>query len=176
MRGGRFWAVFIIALLVASQGEVKGQMRLYSEAFENGKAIPVKYAYCGPGARNLSPPLHWVDAPANAKSFALLVHDPDAPVGDFVHWVVYDVPATVTDLSEGASGRGGFLEGLNDYGFVGYGGPCPPPGSAHRYFFDLYALSVPGLSLSAGASAAEVVEAIRPYVLARAELIGIYQR
>lgn len=168
--------IFFILLSPAVWAEGGKQMHVYSPAFENGAAIPRAYAYCGSGARNLSPPLAWSGAPPNTRSYVLLVHDPDAPVGDFVHWVVYDLPASVAELPEGASGKGGFLEGVNDYGFKGYGGPCPPPGPAHRYFFELYALSVPSLALPAGAKAVEVLQVMKPYLLARAELVGIYKR
>ncbi len=176
MKDFRTLTVVFTLLMSVVLGEGAGQFKLSSPDFAYGEPLPAAYAYCGPGARNLSPPLVWSGAPAETASFVLLVHDPDAPVGDFVHWVVYDIPASQNSLPRGASGRGSFLEGRNDYGFSGYGGPCPPPGPPHRYFFELYALSSAGLSLPPGATAAEVQEAIRPYVLARAELMGTYKR
>jgi len=152
------------------------QMKLMSPAFMDGGRIPPAYAYCGPGAANVGPPLEWVGLPHETASLALIMHDPDAPAGDFVHWVAYDIPANLSGLPEGASASGLFLEGKNSYGELGYGGPCPPPGPPHHYVFDLYALSVPSLGLPVGATAAAVARAAAPYVLAKAELVGLYQR
>jgi Raf kinase inhibitor-like YbhB/YbcL family protein len=151
-------------------------MKLVSPAFAYGEPMPAKYAYCGPGARNLSPPLTWSGAPAATSGYVLLMTDPDAPGGEFVHWVVYDLPATRSALPEGASGGPDLVEGVNGYGALGYGGPCPPPGPPHRYFFRLYALAVPSLDLPPGATLAEVVRAMNGRVLATAEWMGTYRR
>jgi len=151
-------------------------MKLVSPAFDYGKPLPPRYAYCGPGAENLSPPLAWSGAPAGTASYALIVSDPDAPSGNFVHWVVYDLPAVLDALPEGASGSPELVEGTNDYGAVGYGGPCPPPGPAHRYFFRLYALDVPSLDLPPGATAGEVASAMKGHLLGEAEWMGTYRR
>ncbi len=171
--------VVLVALLGASSWWMtrKGEaMKLFSPALGFGDPIPARYAYCGPGAQNLSPPLEWSGVPAGTESFALLMLDPDAPGGSFVHWVVYDLPGSLSALPEGVSGSPDLLEGTNDYGAVGYGGPCPPPGPAHRYFFTLYALKVPSLDLPVGATATELVRAMNGAVLAEAEWMGTYRR
>ena len=153
-----------------------GSMKMVSPAFAWGGHLPARYALCGPGARNLSPPLVWSDAPRETASFVLLVLDPDAPRGTFVHWVVYDLPASVRRLDEGVSGARWLREGRNGYGKMGYGGPCPPRGSEHRYVFRLYALATPTLGLPAGATAAQVEAAMAPWVLAEAEGTVLYGR
>jgi len=147
-----------------------------SPAFQSGNAIPKQYT-CDGGDR--SPPLTWSDAPAGTKYFALIVDDPDAPAGTWVHWVLYDLPASRTGLPEGvraddAPAEGG-AHGVNDFRAAGYGGPCPPPGKPHRYFFRLYALDAP-TGLKSHASKAEVQRAIQGHVLAQAELMGTYKR
>ena len=132
---------------------------------------------------NVSPALAWSGAPANTKSFALLVHDPDAPTGSgWWHWVVYNIPAATTSLAAGAGDPkkklmpAGAVQGRTDYGSVGYGGPCPPPGKAHHYHFQVYALKVEKLELPADASAAMVGFNVRAQALAQAELVGLYGR
>ncbi|MBI2349882.1 MAG: YbhB/YbcL family Raf kinase inhibitor-like protein [Deltaproteobacteria bacterium] len=116
-------------------------MELKSSAFNNGGEIARKYTCDG---TDLSPPLRWENPPAGTRVFVLIADDPDAPVGTWVHWVLYDIPATTTELAEGTpiteNLPGGARQGINDFRKVGYGGPCPPPGPAHRYFFKLYAL------------------------------------
>jgi Raf kinase inhibitor-like YbhB/YbcL family protein len=143
---------------------------LTSTAFREGAPIPVKHTCDGP---DVSPPLAWRGAPAAAKSFALVSDDPDAPGKTWVHWVLYNVPPTVSQLAEGDSGGG--VQGLNDFRRTGYGGPCPPPGKPHRYFFKLYSLDAP-LALTAGATKADVERAMQGHVLAQAQLIGTYGR
>ena len=178
-RMGLTLTIALVALVGAGSWWMirKGEaMKLFSPAFGNGGPIPARYAYCGPGAQNLSPPLEWGGVPAGAESFALLVQDPDAPGGSFVHWVVYDLPGSLSALPEGVSGSPELTEGANDYGTVGYGGPCPPPGPAHRYFFTLYALRVPSLGLPSGATAAELARVMDGTVLEKAEWMGTYQR
>src|SRR5712692_2436374 len=146
-----------------------------SAAFTEGGSIPSKFS-CDAGPTNPSPALAWKDAPANTKSFALIMHDPDAPLaGGFTHWVLFDIPATTMQLPEnfqpgsvGVSGNSGFRR-------QGYGGPCPPSGS-HHYHFMLSALDVPSLGLPAGATKADVEKAMQGHVLASAETIGLYQR
>ncbi len=149
---------------------------LTSTAFEGGKEIPRQYTCEG---KDVSPPLRWAGAPSGAKSFALIADDPDAPVGTWVHWVLYDVPGSAADLPEGMSMAetlpSGARQGLNDFRKVGYGGPCPPPGKPHRYFFRLYALDAP-TGLPPRAHKAEVLKAIEGHVLGQAELMGTYRR
>ena len=154
-------------------------MTITSEAFAAGEAIPRKYT--GEG-ENVSPPLRWSGAPAETKEFVLICDDPDAPGRTWVHWVIYKIPAGFDSLEQGveASPRpsrpAGALQGTNDSGKVGYGGPMPPAGHGpHRYYFKLYALDAernlqPGLDKSA------VLEAIEGHVLARGELMGTYER
>lgn len=149
---------------------------LRSPAFPPGGEIPVKYTCDGP---DLSPPLRWTDPPAGTKSFALVVDDPDAPAGTWVHWVLYGLPASLRELPEGVPARetvtGIGTQGVNDFRKVGYGGPCPPRGPAHRYVFRLYALNVEP-ALPARRTKADLLKAIDGHVLAQAELTGRYRR
>jgi len=146
-----------------------------SSAFKDGGNIPPKFT-CDAGQTNPSPALTWKEPPPNTKSFALIMHDPDAPLaGGFTHWVLFDIPAGTTSLPEnfqpgsvGVSGNSGFRRG-------GYGGPCPPTGS-HHYHFTLSALDVPTLGLQAGATKADVEKAMQGHVISTAETIGMYQR
>jgi Raf kinase inhibitor-like YbhB/YbcL family protein len=148
-----------------------------SDAFREGAAIPTKYTCDG---NDISPALRWSDIPPNTKSFALICEDPDAPSGVFTHWVLYNLPPTVTELPEGVSAKGrlanGAIQGRNDFKRIGYGGPCPPPkDGAHRYFFRLYALDAE-LQLQAGARREDIVLAMERHVLATGHLMGAYQR
>ncbi len=145
-------------------------MKLTSDAFADGATIPVRHTCDGADA---SPPLAWTDVPSGAKSFTLIVDDPDAPGRTYVHWVLYNLPGTATGLAENASGGG--LQGMTDSRGPGWGGPCPPPGKPHRYFFKLYALDAP-LSLAPGATKVDVERAMRGRVLAEAQLVGRYGR
>jgi len=152
-------------------------LTLTSPAFSDGGAIPAKYTCDG---QNLSPPLAWSGVPPDAKSLVLVVDDPDAPDPaapkmTWVHWVLYNIPADARSLPEGARRLpAGTLEGLNDWGRTGYGGPCPPIGR-HRYFHKLYALdaALPDLGRI---SKAKLEAASKPHLIARAELIGTYQK
>lgn len=150
-------------------------MQITSSAFQEGELIPAKYTCDG---ENISPPLAWRDAPKNTKTFALIVHDPDAPVGDWVHWVVYHIPGAVAELSERASATeslpNGAMQGRNDFKKIGYGGPCPPSGT-HRYYFRLYALDAT-LPLHAGATRQDLERAMRGHIVAEAALMGKYRR
>jgi hypothetical protein len=151
-------------------------LTLSSSAFKPGGEIPKQYTCEG---ADVSPALQWAGAPAGTKSFALIADDPDAPVGTWVHWVVYDLPGDATALPQGIPTKdtlaGDGKQGVNDFRKVGYGGPCPPPGKPHRYFFKLYALDAP-TNLKPRASKAEVLRAIEGHVLAQAELMGMYRR
>jgi len=153
--------------------------RITSPAFRDGADIPKVHTCEG---RDVSPPLSWSGIPAGAKSLALVVDDPDAPdpaapKTTWVHWVLYDIPATVTGLSEGARGATlppGTREGLNDWRRKGYGGPCPPVGR-HRYFFKLYALDT--LLGDLGAPTKAILErSMEGHVLERAQLVGTYEK
>jgi hypothetical protein len=145
-------------------------MEITSQAFPNGGIIPRRFTCDGD---NLSPPFQWGGSPSGTKSFALIVDDPDAPSGTFVHWVLFDIPSAFSSLSEGVQRMG--VMGSNSYRKLGYNGPCPPPGPAHRYFFKLYALDRI-LGLSPGSSKADVEKAIQGHILAQAEWVGRYSR
>ncbi len=150
-------------------------MQIISPAFEHGGMIPPKYTCDG---EDISVPLLFLHVPPSAKSLALVMDDPDAPRGVFVHWVIYDMPAALEGLPEGVPHvpelEYGIKQGLNDFGKIGYGGPCPPSG-AHRYFFKLYALSVETV-LDPGLTKAQLLELIAPYVIEEAILMGVYER
>ena len=136
-------------------------MKLTSRAFSDGEKIPERFSRQG---GNTSPPLAWTHVPANAKSLALIVDDPDAPSGTWVHWVLFNLPGDAHDLPEAAGKRAplptGAQQGTNDFKKEGYGGPCPPPGKPHRYFFKLYALDSK-LSLKGSSTKADVEKALR---------------
>jgi Raf kinase inhibitor-like YbhB/YbcL family protein len=151
-------------------------LSIASSAFEPDGALPSAFTSEG---KNVSPPLTWTDLPAGTKSLVLIVDDPDAPDPEapktvWVHWVLYNLPATSTGLAEGAALPAGSLEGLNDWKKTGYGGPCPPIGR-HRYFFKLYALDAVLEDLHRPAKAA-LERAMAGHVLGQAELIGTYQK
>jgi len=151
-------------------------LSISSSAFQEGERIPTKYTCEG---QDISPTLMWGESPAGTRSFALIMDDPDAPGGVFTHWVLFNLPADTRELPEAVPAQSplpsGALQGKSDFGKTGYGGPCPPPGSPHRYQFTLYALEKP-LDLKSGASKKQVLEAMQGYILARSQLTGIYQR
>lgn len=160
--------------VVAPVDEQEGTMgfTLTSTAFAHGEAIPKLYTCDG---EDISPPLAWSGAPAGTRSFVLICDDPDAPVGVWDHWLLFNIPATVDGLPEGVAERtDGSLYGKNSWRRQDYGGPCPP-GGVHRYFFKLYALDTT-LNLRAGASKRDIERAMEGHILARAELVGTYTR
>jgi len=148
---------------------------LTSPALPPGADIPRQYT-CDGG--DISPPLVWTGVPPTTAGFALVVEDPDAPGGTFRHWAAFNIPASATSLPAGyhAGMPTPFAEGRNDFGKIGYSGPCPPPGSRHRYIFTLMALNRPNLPLASGAGAEAVITAALPYMVGRAELTLTYQR
>src|SRR3990167_2166549 len=149
-----------------------GQMKIISDAFENGKIIPSKYT-CD--ASDISPSLSWDGTPANTKSFVLIVDDPDAPHGTWDHWILFNIPSSVHQLPENISTLPeGTREGKNSWDKTGYGGPCPPSG-VHRYFFKLYALDNV-LTLKNGATKTEIMDAMKNNVIAESNLLGKYER
>ncbi|QGM47064.1 YbhB/YbcL family Raf kinase inhibitor-like protein [Methylocystis heyeri] len=152
-------------------------MMLTSTAFHDGAVVPRRFTCDG---ENLSPALQWTCAPMDAKSFALLCDDPDAPAGTWRHWAVFDIPSGRSELAEGAGRAEGFedfRQGVNDFGEVGYGGPCPPRGHGpHRYRFRLIALNRAELVLRPGATCKEVEQEAGKHLLAEAVLEGVYQR
>lgn len=148
-----------------------------STAFEAGAAIPIRFTCEG---EDLSPPLAWEGGPPGTASYAVVVDDPDAPRGTFVHWTVWGLAPGTTSLAEGASRSGGLppavREGRNDFGRTGWGGPCPPKGDEpHRYRFRVFALREP-LDLPAGAAPRTVLDAIEGNVLGWGELVGTFAR
>lgn len=145
-------------------------IQLTSSAFTEGSIIPKKYTCDG---EDISPALEWSSVPPGTLSLALIVDDPDAPIGTFVHWVLYDIPADATGLPEGVTGTG--TQGKSGFGKTGYGGPCPPKGPAHRYYFKLFALDIT-LSLKAGGTKADVEEAMHGHILAQGQVMGKYGR
>ncbi len=149
---------------------------LRSSAFTNGATIGKEYTCDG---ADRSPPLAWSGAPAGTKAFALIADDPDAPVGTWVHWVLYDLGGGKNELPAGVPPQDtvadGAKQGVNDFRKVGYGGPCPPPGKPHRYFFRLYALDAP-TGLAPRARKPDVLKAIEGHTLGHAELVGTYGR
>jgi Raf kinase inhibitor-like YbhB/YbcL family protein len=162
--------------LTAPKGRTKMTVTVTSTAFHDGGSIPAKYTCDG---ANISPPLRWNTIPDGAKSIALIVDDPDAPRGDWVHWVVYDLPASLREIPERVPpdekilGNGG-RQGTTDFGKIGYGGPCPSSGT-HRYFFKVYALDKE-LGLAPGATKAQVLKAMEGHVLTEGQLMGKYAR
>jgi Raf kinase inhibitor-like YbhB/YbcL family protein len=169
----------------AQETSAMAKFTLTSTDLTNGGTIASAQVFNEFGCKggNVSPALAWNGAPADTRSFALLVHDPDAPTGSgWWHWVVYNIPPTATSLPAGAGDTkkslmpAGAVQGRNDYGSVGYGGPCPPPGQPHHYHFRLYALKVPKLEVPADASPAMIGFNARAHALAVAELMGLYGR
>ena len=161
----------------ASEGKGRTTaLEMTSAAFAQGADIPAKYTCRG---ADVSPPLTWSGAPEGTKSFALICDDSDAPVGTWVHWVLYGLPPGVAALPEGVAKTGtledGARQGTNDFERIGYGGPCPPPGAPHRYIFTLYALNVE-LNLRPGAKKYELLAAMEGHILGQAQLMGRYER
>lgn len=152
-------------------------MMLASPAVPPGGEIPSQYTCDG---ADISPPLSWSGAPQGTQSFVLVVEDPDAPSGVFRHWAAFDIPAGSHDLGAGYSANrpaAGFREARNDFGKLGYSGPCPPKGhGTHHYHFRLLAVSRPTLELRAPATAADVLRATQPYIIQQIELTGTYHR
>ena len=152
--------------------EIAMGIQLSSSAFSEGSVIPKQYTCDG---EDISPPLTWTDLPENTTSLALIMDDPDAPAGTWVHWVLYDLPGDVEELQENtelAAGSGKL--GKNSWGRLAYGGPCPPSGS-HRYFFKLYALDT-FLELDEGVAKDELLQAMEGHILDRGQLMGTYAR
>lgn len=147
-----------------------------STAFEEGSMIPKKHTGDG---EDISPPLFWTGVPEGTKSIALICHDPDAPVGTWVHWVLWNLPPDTRELAEAVPTQetlaSGATQGKNDFGNIGYGGPAPPRGSAHRYYFKVYALDTT-LDLDSGATKKQLLKAMENHVLAQGQLMGKYRR
>lgn len=162
-----------LALVEQDRGS---EFSVSAPGFGTGQPIPRAHTCNGP---DRSPALTWTHVPLGTRAFALLCDDPDAPMGTWDHWVIYNIPGSAKGLIEGLVASehlpDGTLQGVNSWGRTGYGGPCPPPGKAHRYFFRLYALDAP-LPLGAGATKAQVLAAAEGRTLAAAETMGTYER
>ena len=152
-----------------------GKIDVRSSAFNEGDRIPSDFTCDG---ADISPPIEWSGVPANAQSLAIIVEDPDAPSGNWTHWLVYDLPPDLTQLPAGiSSGENlpiGGSQGRTDFGALGYGGPCPPSGT-HRYLFKVYALDAM-LHMKPGASKQALFQAMRGHILAEGVLMGKYKR
>jgi len=174
------WIALIAGLCLASSSPaaqvVKMSFEISSSSFPADGFIPKKYT-CE--AADVSPELSWSGAPQGTKSFALIADDPDAPAGTWTHWVLYDLPPNLTNLAENTPKvdelPDGAQQGRNSFKKIGYNGPCPPPGKAHRYFFKLYALDQK-LEIKPGASKSELDNAMQGHILAQTQVVGKYQR
>jgi Raf kinase inhibitor-like YbhB/YbcL family protein len=176
-------ALAILALYHVRPAAVEGggavgaaaTIRVYSPAYGNGSAIPAQYTCDG---ADISPPLAWSGVPQGAKSLLVEMVDPDAPGGEFIHWVIYNISPNSTGLPQGvppAAATAYGLQAVNDFGEVGYGGPCPPPGRPHRYVVLVLALNTT-LEVPPGAPARQVLRAAGPYVVGLGSLVGLYGR
>ncbi|MGE3959614.1 MAG: YbhB/YbcL family Raf kinase inhibitor-like protein [Vicinamibacterales bacterium] len=184
----RFVLTALAAAAVFSSGEVyaQGAFRLTSTDVAEGATIKVEQTFNGFGCTgaNISPALSWSGAPSGTRSFALIMHDPDAPtgVGGFTHWIVYNIPATATGLAKGAGSQGGALpagaaQAATSFGAAGYGGPCPPAGDKpHRYVFTLYALKAEKIDLPPNATQALAGFTINGGTIASATMTALYGR
>ena len=156
-------------------GNEKMSIKVTSTAFADGEMMPKQYTCDG---ANVSPPLSWSGVPASAKALAIICDDPDAPGKTWVHWVVYDLPASLTSLTEKIATAteltGGGKQGMNDFKKIGYGGPCPPSGT-HRYYFKLYALDA-ATALKPGATKDQLLKAMEGHIVAQGQLMGRYKR
>ncbi len=163
----------------------EGGFHLASSGWRDGGTVPRENVFNGPGCggANISPEFHWSGAPAGSKSFAITIFDPDAPArGGWWHWVLFNIPATVSRLPGGAGDVGsrilpdGSVQCLNDYGEPGYGGPCPPPGTTHRYRVRLYALNVEKLSSGPDAAPAKIARLIEEHSIGVSQLTTKFGR
>lgn len=173
----RWWVALTLAgLSIFAAGQSAQAFELQSPAFSPGAEIPAKHTCDG---QDVSPALRWSDPPTGTKEMALVSDDPDAPGGTWVHWVLYGIPPSAKNLPEAVPSRdtvpGVGRQGMNDFRRVGYGGPCPPRGPEHRYFFSLYALDAE-ITLPPRKNKEDLLKAIEGHVLGRAETMGRYRR
>ena len=174
-----FWILLVSACTsnAAPTSEVDMALELKSDAFVNGQSIPVKYSCTG---KNISPALSWSEPPAGTQSFALIVDDPDAPMGTWVHWVLYNIKPDRRSLQEDLPMTGKNIDpnavfvGKNSSGNIGYDGPCPPSGT-HRYYFRLYALDTT-IGLLPGATRDKILKEMEGHILAQGELMGTFSK
>lgn len=182
----KLWLVVMILFLIAASNIIEVNSKPGVQAvdnisfstvtFETGQTIPKLYTADG---NDTSPPLKWNISSNKVQSFALICDDPDAPMGTWIHWIIYDIPPDVHELSEGVAKQevlpNGARQGKNSWGKIGYGGPSPPPGKPHRYFFKLFALDTM-LNLKSGATKEQLLAAMKGHITAQAELMGTYGR
>lgn len=179
MFGRACWLLIMLVLLCSCQSKERGgeimEVNMTSTAFEEGGMIPNRYT-CDD--EDISPPLAWASVPEGTKSIALICDDPDAPMGTWVHWVLFNLPPDLTALPEAVPSDSildnGGKHGTTDFGRVGYGGPCPPSGT-HRYYFKLYALDTE-IALDPGATKSRLLKAMEGHILAQGQLMGRYKR
>ncbi len=159
-----------------SQNRSSDVLEIYTPSFKNNSGIPEKYTCDG---EDISPPIKWKGTIKGVKSWAVVCHDPDAPAGDWVHWVIYNIPPHATSLPEGVPKKyklsDGSKQGVNDFNKTGYNGPCPPPGNPHRYVFELFAVKS-RIKPKKNMSMKELLRFLKDKTLAKAELIGLYSR
>jgi Raf kinase inhibitor-like YbhB/YbcL family protein len=166
-----FFLLIFIFMASISKSQNSSNFKLISPSFEDGKPIPAKYT-CD--SSNIPPPLSWSGFTEKTKSFAIIMDDPDAPMGTWVHWVIYNIPSTVTSLEEKKSVTEiKAIEGLNSWNEKGYNGPCPP-GGTHQYNFKLYALDK-SLTPKEGMTKAELLEAMKGHILSETTLTGLFR-
>jgi Raf kinase inhibitor-like YbhB/YbcL family protein len=171
--------IFTVDICIAQMGskQAGGNMNitLKSSAFKEGEFIPKKFTCDG---ENISPPLEWSEIPEGTKSIAIICDDPDAPMETWVHWVIYNIPASVNKLKENIPFEkvleDGTIQGKNDFRKIGYGGPCPPSG-IHRYFFKIYSLNTT-LAFAPGLTKGELLHAMEEHILSEGKLMGKYSR
>jgi Raf kinase inhibitor-like YbhB/YbcL family protein len=174
MNSKPFKVIFCLLIFIFTAAISKSQttaFKLISSAFDEGKTIPDKFTCDG---TNVSPPLSWSGSPEKTKSFAIIMDDPDAPMGTWVHWVIYNIPSTVTSLEEKKSASEiKAIDGLNSWDQTGYNGPCPP-GGAHHYIFKLYALDKV-LAQKEGLTKDELLAAMKNHILSETTLTGMFR-
>ncbi|MEO0145003.1 MAG: YbhB/YbcL family Raf kinase inhibitor-like protein [candidate division WOR-3 bacterium] len=164
-------SVLFIACSKSTQPLTPSGISVSSNSFTNGGQIPVKYTCDG---QDISVHIKWSNYPQETKSFVLIMSDPDAPGSTFYHWILYDIPANINEIQEGQSVG---VKGRNDFGNLGYNGPCPPSvDPAHRYYITIYALNVQSLALNQGANANQVLQAMEGKIITKGQIYGTYKR
>jgi Raf kinase inhibitor-like YbhB/YbcL family protein len=166
--------ILLAAGCISKEENNMENISISAEEFKEGETIPDEFTCEG---KDISPSLSWKGIPAGTKSIALIMDDPDAPGGTFVHWVLYNMPAETQKLPKAMplNLTDGSMHGMTNFGRPGYGGPCPPPGKPHRYYFKIYALDTK-LNLPPGASKNQVESAMKGHIIAKGELMGKYKR
>ena len=172
--------ISILSIQIFSQTKQlkrKMEIKIKSSVFHEGSFIPSKYSCEG---ENISPQLHWNEVSKEVKSYAIILDDPDAPGGDFVHWVIFNIPGNMKELHENVTPSRNIPDevmlGTNSFGRIGYGGPCPPPGKAHHYYFRIYALDTILHHIESGSTKEQLIKAMEGHIIAKGELMGMYKR